>query len=410
MTPATGAPEVVMTTDFSSFAFTPNQLASANLLDAVQIDPKAAKAANLISFLNAEPFANLPKDFQKISPDGLTAFEEIGFSNANIQKLTLEGRLDDLHNGSNGFSSNMNLNGTTVNQQTGVDGKSSKGVVEPVFQHAPENRWGVWITGFGDFVDVDGDGNAQGYSFTTGGVSVGLDYRLTDQLAIGVFGDYSHTWTSLNPNGHLDVDRGRGGVYATWFNHGLYFNAAIYGGHNNYDSGRAGLGGLTNGSTEGAEWSTFISGGYDFHFGPLTVGPIASLQYTDVGIDSFSERGSLAPLAIQSDSAESLRSDVGFRAFYQWQIGKIIVEPSLKAAWEHEYKYSALPITAGFAGIPGPTATFFGPAEGHDSAIVSAGFSVQLTPAITTYLNYDGQLGRGNYDSNAVTGGVRFSF
>jgi hypothetical protein len=245
MTPATGAPEVVMTTDFSSFAFTPNQLASANLLDAVQIDPKAAKAANLISFLNAEPFANLPKDFQKISPDGLTAFEEIGFSNANIQKLTLEGRLDDLHNGSNGFSSNMNLNGTTVNQQTGVDGKSSKGVVEPVFQHAPENRWGVWITGFGDFVDVDGDGNAQGYSFTTGGVSVGLDYRLTDQLAIGVFGDYSHTWTSLNPNGHLDVDRGRGGVYATWFNHGLYFNAAIYGGHNNYDSGRAGLGGLT---------------------------------------------------------------------------------------------------------------------------------------------------------------------
>jgi hypothetical protein len=48
---------------------------------------------------------------------------------------------------------------------------------------------------------------------------------------------------------------------------------------------------------------------------------------------------------------------VGFRAFYQWQIGKVLVEPSLKAAWEHEYKYSALPITAGFAGIPGPSAT-----------------------------------------------------
>ena len=72
MTPATpGAPEVVMTTDFSSFAFTPNQLASANLLDAVQIDPKAAKAANLISFLNAEPFCQsakgLPKDLARRS-------------------------------------------------------------------------------------------------------------------------------------------------------------------------------------------------------------------------------------------------------------------------------------------------------------------------------------------------------
>jgi outer membrane autotransporter protein len=403
-----GVPVVISTVDFASFAFTPNQSAAGNLLDAVQLDPKAA---NLISFLNQEPFANLPNDLQKISPDGLTSFYEISFSNANIQKLTLESRLDDIHNGSNGFSSNMNVNGTTVNlyDRADADGKSSKAVVEPVLQHTPDNRWGVWMTGFGDFVDVDGDGNGRGYNFTTGGVSLGIDYRLTDQLAIGVMGDYSHTWTSLKP-GHIDVDSGRGGMYATWFSHGIYLNGAIYGGYNSYDSGRSGLGGLANGSTEGAEWSTFVGGGYDFHLGQLTVGPIASLQYTDVGIDSFSENGSLAPLAIHSGSAESLRSDVGFRTFYPFQIGKIVLEPSLKAAWEHEYKYSALPITAGFAGIPGPSATFFGPSEGHDSAVVSAGVSVQLTHAISTYVNYDGQLGRGNYDSNAVTGGVRISF
>src|ERR1700736_529882 len=111
------------------------------------------------------------------------------------------------------------------------------------------------------------DANAKGYDFTTGGVSLGIDYRITDQLAIGLMGDYSHTSTSLNPSGHIDVDSGRGGLYATWFNHGLYIDGAIYGGHNNYDSGRAGLGGLANGGTEGAEWSTVIGGGYDFHFG-----------------------------------------------------------------------------------------------------------------------------------------------
>jgi uncharacterized protein with beta-barrel porin domain len=150
----------------------------------VQLDPRAA---NFISFLNTEPFTNLPNAFQKISPDGLTAFYEISFSNANIQRLNLEGRLDGIRNGSNGFSSNMKVNGATVNEQAGPDGKSSKAVMEPVLQHAPENRWGVWVTVFGDSVDVNGDGNAQGYNFTTGGVSVGLDYRLTDQLAIGLF-------------------------------------------------------------------------------------------------------------------------------------------------------------------------------------------------------------------------------
>jgi hypothetical protein len=59
----------------------------------------------------------------------------------------------------------------------------------------------------------------------------------------------------------------------------------------------------------------------------------------------------------------------------------------------------------GFAGISGPSAIFSGPAEGYDSAVLSAGFSIQWTPTITTYLNYDGQLGRQNYDSNGVTGG-----
>ena len=398
--------------DFQSaaaFALTPNQRGAARLLDAVQLDPRAA---NLISFFNQESLENLPGDFQKISPDGLTAFYEISFSNANIQRLNLEDRLDEVRNGSNGFSSNMKVNGATVNLENRVDadGKSAKNVVEPVLQHAPENRWGVWVTGFGDFVSVDADGNANGYNFTTGGVSLGLDYRITEQLAIGVMGEYSHTWTGLNPSGHIDVDSGRGGLYATWFAHGMYLNAAVYGGYNSFNSNRSGLGGLASGNTQGAEWSTFVSGGYDFHFAQLTIGPIAALQYTSVNVDGFSENGSLAPLAIHEGSAESLRSDVGLRAFYQWQIGQMVIEPSVKAAWEHEYKYSALPITAGFAQIPGPSATFFGPNEGHDSAVISAGVNVQLTPAISTYVNYDGQLGRDHYNSNAVTGGVRFKF
>jgi outer membrane autotransporter protein len=170
------------------------------------------------------------------------------------------------------------------------------------------------------------------------------------------------------------------------------------------------LGGTANGGTGGAEFSTFVSGGYDFQCGHITVGPSAALQYAYVDIDSFSEKGSLAPLQFPSQSAESLRTGLGFRAAYSCRIGKVLIEPSFRAAWEHEFKYSALPITAGFAGIPEPTATFFGPSEGHDSAIVSAGVSVHWTSSIASYVNYDGQLGRNRYDSNAVAGGVRISF
>ena len=222
-------------------------------------------------------------------------------------------------------------------------------------------------------------------------------------------GNYAHTWSDLRP-GSIDVDSARGGLYATYFNSCFYINAGIYGGYNSYDSSRRGLQGNANGNSDGAEFSTFVSGGYDFHFGHLTIGPIASLQYTNVYVDSFSEKGSLAPLSIHSDSEESLRSDVGFRAFFQWRVGSVVVEPFLKATWEHEFKYSALPITAGFANISGPSATFLGPSEGHDSAVVDAGISVSWTPRISTYVSYNGLLGRDRYDSNGVSGGVRISF
>ena len=144
--------------------------------------------------------------------------------------------------------------------------------------------------------------------------------------------------------------------------------------------------------------------------GTVQFGPTASLQYTNVYLDGFREQGSLAPLFIHSDSEESLRTDIGFRASYQWQVGTVAIEPFLKAAWEHEFKYSALPITAGFADIPGPSATFVGPSEGHDSAVVSAGISVLWTPTISTYVSYDGMLGRDRYDSNGVSGGIRIRF
>ena len=363
-----------------------------------------------MAFLYNEARFALANDLEKISPDALSSLYEISFSGANIQKLNLESRLDDVRNGSTGFSSNMRIQGSTVHleDKAVVDDKFSKNPA--VLQASPENRWGVWVTGFGDFVDVDSDGNSKGYNFTSGGVGVGIDYRLTPNLALGVMGNYAHTWTNLHPRGHIGVDTGRGGLYGTYSNSGFYLNAGIYGGYSTYDSSRQGLQGLATGSSDGNEYSAFASGGYDFHFGTLTVGPIASLQYTNVSINGFSENNSLAPMRIHDGSQESLRTDVGLRAIYEWHLGKIVIEPSLKAAWEHEFKYSALPVTANLVDFASRSATFFGPNEGQDSVILSTGISAQWTTTLSTYLSYEGQFGRDRYDSNAVTGGVRVSF
>lgn len=357
----------------------------------------------------------LPAENFAASVGGLASLFEISFSGANIQKLNLEDRLDDIRAGSRGFTSNMKINtpppseGKEVEGKGVVDGKSSKEVLPAPMAPTPQNRWGVWVTGFGDFVSVDSEADRIGYNFTTGGVSLGVDYRVTDSFVIGAMFNYAHTWDNIQGGEYADVDTGRGGIYATYFVRGFYIDGGAYGGYNSYDTSRPSLG-TAKGSTDGEEYSLFASTGYDFHFGQLSIGPVGSIQYTNVYINGFSEQGGFEPLQVHSETKESLRTDLGARMWYVWNVGRIAVVPALKAVWEHEFKYSDLPITANVVGFPGESATYLGPHEGQDSAVINAGVGIQWTPRISTYVNYAGQLGRERYQSNAVLGGIRFSF
>ncbi|MBV8587992.1 MAG: autotransporter outer membrane beta-barrel domain-containing protein, partial [Verrucomicrobia bacterium] len=338
----------------------------------------------------------------------LTSMFEISFSGANTQRFNLTDRMTQIQQGSTGFVSPLPTpqpsGKATVFQKDG-------NAPAPVFQATPENHWGVWVNGWGNWVSVDNDNSVKGYDFTTGGVTVGIDYRVTEHIAVGGFGTYAHTWTNLNP-GDVDVNTGGGGLYATYWNQGFYINTGIYGGGNGYDTSRRTLlpGRFASGNTSGYEFSTFVDTGYNFHFDHLTFGPLFAAQYTNVHINGYTEHGAFLPLNIHGDSEESWRTDLGFQVYKTWPIGKITLVPSLWMAWEHEYKYSRLPITFSAAGFPGASATAFGPDVGHDSFIINAGAGIQWTPRISTYIGYQGQLGRTNYSANGVTGTISFSF
>jgi autotransporter-associated beta strand protein/YVTN family beta-propeller protein len=391
---------------FTPFAKSPNQIAVANALDRVSTDPRES---SLISFLFQEPTIKLPADFEKIAPDELSSLYEISFSFANIQEANIENRLGAIRSGLTGFSSSLSLARTPAPM---VDGKNGKTVEKnAVLTPAPDNRWGVFVTGNGDFVNIQGDSNSPGYNFTTAGVTIGIDYRLTDHFALGVAGGYAYTDNNLVDSGRATVNSGRGGVYATYFTDCFYLNAYAGGGYNNYDVRRAGLQGFATGSTDGAEFNGFFGAGYDFHLSShITLGPIASLQYTSVHLSGYQESGSLAPLDIRSDTQESLRSNLGLRLISFWRVGPFQVIPELRASWQHEFKYSTLPITAQFASGADGTFTVHGPGIGHDSALIHSGIEVRWNDQWSSFVSYDGNIGRGGYDSNAVSGGLTFRF
>ena len=200
------------------------------------------------------------------------------------------------------------------------------------------------------------------------------------------------------------------GIYATWFSAGAYVNAFVEGGFNNYETQRSALLGLARGETDGAEFNALFGGGYDFKFGNCTVGPTASLQYSSVGIDSFTESGSFAPLTIDSQNEDALGTHLGAHFSYLCQLGSVIVRPQISAEWEHEFLDRALAIDSSIAGIPGSAFTVHGPARGRDSAVLSAGIAVQCPARMQAFADYRAEVGRNNYDQQSVTGGLRVEF
>jgi len=153
-----------------------------------------------------------------------------------------------------------------------------------------------------------------------------------------------------------------------------------------------------------------VAAGYDWKRGNLSIGPTASFQYSYIGLNSFSETGSLAPLKFPDQNTESERTAFGARASYEWKVGHITVIPQVDAAWQHEFGSTAYSVVAGFATGAGNNFTVIGPDIGRDSLLIGAGATVILSDRVSTYLFYDGEVARTNYQSHNVSGGVRISF
>jgi outer membrane autotransporter protein len=398
---------------FSSIARTPNEKAIAFALDSSLTDSRAAR---LISFLDHDSFTQALQALDQISPEALTSIYQIAFSQATQQTFNLQRRLADVRAGSNGFSAaGLTMNGGAATPAggyeaagpAGPDGKDGKSVFSP----APENRWGIFVTGLGEFASIGDTTNARGYDYTNAGFTLGVDYKVTPNFVIGLAAGYDYSSADLASGGRVIVDGGKFDLYSSYFTgKGFYMDAAVQGGYDGYDTSRAGLAGTPRGSTDGGEFTAIFGTGYDFKAGALTIGPTADFGYTYLGLGSFTERGSLAPLNFPDQHQESISSILGAKASYDWKIGKITVRPELRLGWRHEYGDATPGLISDFASGAGSKFLVHGPETGRDSLLAGAGFAILWSERFSTYVYYDGELARTNYEANNVTGGFRFEF
>jgi len=433
-----GSQDVDVTWKPLSVTPTPNQRALAMNIDGAINDPRMA---TLVNYLFNLPTTQLPAALDMLTPAALASMHDVGFAGLNARGYSFLDRVNELRSGSHGFSSSRlslyDPSGPGQSIQpiplTADAGQIYAMRAEDPLNPTLDNPWGVYVAGQGEFTDVHGDANASGYHLASGGLTLGVDRRLGQELVVGCTVGYNDMNGSLANGGQLSVDNGQASLYATWFKDGFHLEGMLGGGYNSYQTSRMVFGLPATGHTDGTEFTSLIGVGYDWQekghwsFGNVeptrdthngynwqeghwSFGPQLSLQYQRLGIDAFSETGGLAPLHIDAQSYESLQSRVGGRLGWHKQLEHgVIIAPELSAAWQHEYFNSGADLTSQFANGAGTAFTTAGPTLGRNSLVTGLGVSVQWTPTVGTFLNCTTEFGSG-YEQQTVNAGVGFRF
>ena len=283
---------------------------------------------------------------------------------------------------------------------------------------ASPGRLGVFLNGNGSFGNRDSTQNEVGYSYHTGGVTAGADYRLTDNLVLGAAFNYLRTnSTFFTALGNAD-SQGYGGVlYGTYYIGGFHID--LNGGFtwNNYDITRnivyGGNGIFVNraatGSPSGQEYNGNLGAGYDFAVSGFTLTPYGRIEYLNLATESYSESGAQGlNLLVRGQRVQSLLSAAGGQVSYAWSVPFGVLSPYVRGEWRHEYMNSARAITARYVSDPTLTNIVI-PSDNpsRNYADVGGGVAAQFAAGISSFISFDAILGLSNFTNYQFVGGVR---
>jgi outer membrane lipase/esterase len=281
-------------------------------------------------------------------------------------------------------------------------------------------RLGIFVNGQGSFGDRDTTERTQGYNFFTAGLTVGADYRFTDQIIFGAAFHYLRTKIDVADRAADSTVNGYSlSAYGTYYvKDKFYVDGILTYGRNDYAIERQALDlqetrtDTITARTDGNQLSASAGGGYNFAVGGLTAGPTGRVTYTRVHIDGFTERGPLgsAAVRIQDQTVESLTTAFGAQATYAISTRWGVLLPMVRAEWEHEFKGNSRIVSATPVSLPGLLLTAQTDAPDRDYFNLGVGVSATFKRGVAAFVHFEESLGRSSFTNHSFTGGIRFEF
>jgi outer membrane autotransporter protein len=241
----------------------------------------------------------------------------------------------------------------------------------------------AWGQGFGEYLHQDPRGTSNGYRATVWGTAIGGDIpAFNNRVRMGLSGGYAQSGINSKDNsGKTDIDSYQGTLYAGYadIENPYYLNGAFSFAYNKYDSLRHIAAGTimrtANSDYDGQQYSVLLDGGYTFKSGEFGITPMASLQYTRLHLEGYTEKNAGAlNLHVNSQNYDMLQSGLGMKIErpFKTETGTII--PEVHARWLYDFIGDRQETTSTFSGGGGSFAT-----NGFDPAQHSLNVGTKLT-------------------------------
>ncbi len=251
-------------------------------------------------------------------------------------------------------------------------------------QHRGPNGVNAWVSagaGSLSFNTATDFPNVSGVPF---GGSMGADYLTPGGAIVGLAVTAGGQSQGFSTGGHFSQPAETLSLYAAYGAGPAWGNAvASYGMLQNHVARAVTLGIFTDqnsADTDGHGLALALRGGYDFHLGPVTTGPVAGAVLQQVRINGFTETGSsgLTALSFGAQTRGSAVSQFGWRGSLDlgdWQ-------PFAAMEWNHEFAGTHRTVAASLTSIAAPSWFAAAAPIASDWATASIGVSFRLNPQV----------------------------
>ena len=201
----------------------------------------------------------------------------------------------------------------------------------------------IWTGGAVDFGARNSTTQRSGYNFTTNGISLGVDYRLTERLTLGIGGGYGHDSSDIGSDGTKSTgDSYSAAIYGSYHpSRDTFIDAVLGKGWLSYDSTRliATTTQFALGHRNGDQSFGSLTAGYLYHNDQFRLSPYGRFDYSDSTLDRFTETApGHAALTYFDQSVTTLTGTFGFKGDMTVPLGWGLLQPFVRAEYLHDFQ------------------------------------------------------------------------